>query len=65
MKQFKPILTVIGFLAVVKALSTLIPTPTPTGNVTIPHDEVEITFIQESTAMNEYEYETLVLRAER
>ena len=65
MKQFKSILTVIGFLTVIKALVSLIPTPTPTGNVTIPHDEVEITFIQESTALNEYEYETLVLRAER
>ena len=56
MKQFKPILTVIGFLTVVKALSTLIPTPIPTGTVTVAHEDVEIVFVQD---------ENLVLRAER
>ena len=56
MKQFKPILTIIGILTVIKDLSAFIPTPTPTGTVTIAHEDVEIVFVQD---------ENLVLRAER
>lgn len=35
------------------------------STVTVLHDEVEIEFVEDVTAMNEYEYETLNLRAER
>ena len=63
MNNTKSILALIGFLAILKALVSLI--PQPKGTVAIVHDEVEIEFVQDPTAMNEYEYETLVLRAER
>ena len=63
MKNSKSILALVGFLAVLKALTSLI--PQPEGTVTVVHEEVEIEFVEDVTTMNEYEYETLVLRAER
>ena len=42
------ILALIGFVAVLKALISLI--PQPEGTVTIVHEEVEITFVEDSVA---------------
>lgn len=42
------ILALIGFVAVLKALVSLI--PQPEGTVTIPDDEIEITFIEDTVA---------------
>ena len=42
------ILALIGFVAVLKALVSLI--PQPEGTVAIVHEEVEITFIEDSVA---------------
>ena len=63
MNNIKSILALVGFLCVLKALVSLI--PQPKGTVTVLHEEVEIEFVEDVAAMNEYEYETLVLRAER
>ena len=63
MNNIKSILALVGFLAILKALISLI--PQPEGTVTVIHEEVEIEFVEDATAMNEYEYETLSLRAER
>lgn len=35
------------------------------GTVTVVHEEVQIEFVQEETAMNEWEYSTFELRASR
>ena len=42
------ILALIGFVAVLKALVSLI--PQPEGTVTIVHEEVEITFVEDVVA---------------
>ena len=42
------ILALIGFVAVLKALVSLI--PQPEGTVTAVHEEVEITFVEDSVA---------------
>lgn len=63
MNNIKSIFALIGFLATLKALVSFLPQSEST--VTIIHDEVEIEFVEDATAMNEYEYETLNLRAER
>mgnify|MGYP003142346252 CR=1 FL=1 len=42
------ILALIGFVAILKALVSLI--PHPEGTVTIVHEEVEITFVEDSVA---------------
>ena len=42
------ILALIGFVAILKALVSLI--PQPEGTVTIVHEEVEITFVEDSVA---------------
>ena len=42
------ILALIGFVAVLKALISLI--PQPEGTVTIVHEEVEITFVEDTVA---------------
>ena len=42
------ILALIGFVATLKALVSLI--PQPEGTVTIVHEEVEITFVEDSVA---------------
>ena len=42
------ILALIGFVAILKALISLI--PQPEGTVTIVHEEVEITFVEDSVA---------------
>jgi hypothetical protein len=47
MKQFKSTLAFIGFLTVLKAFVSLI--PQPQGTVTIVHEEVEITHVQDAT----------------
>ena len=47
MKQFKSTLALIGFLTVLKAFVSLI--PQPQGTVTIVHEEVEITHVQDAT----------------
>ena len=63
MNNIKSILAFVGFLTILKTLISLI--PQPEGTVCVIHEEVEIEFIEDATAMNEYEYETLSLRAER
>jgi len=57
------ILTLIGFLAILKALISLI--PQPQGTVTVIHEEIEITFIEDGSAKADSETQTLALRAER
>ena len=47
MKQFKSTLALIGFLTVLKAFVSLI--PQPQGTVTIVHEEVEISHVQDAT----------------
>jgi hypothetical protein len=42
------ILALIGFVAILKALVSLI--PQPEGTVAIVHEEVEITFVEDSVA---------------
>lgn len=42
------ILALIGFVAILKALISLI--PQPEGTVTIVHEEVEITFVEDTVA---------------
>ena len=42
------ILALVGFVAILKALASLI--PQPEGTVTIVHEEVEITFVEDSVA---------------
>ena len=42
------ILALIGFVAILKALVSLI--PQPEGTVTIVHEEVELTFVEDSVA---------------
>lgn len=42
------ILALIGFVAILKALVSLI--PQPEGTVTIVHEEVEITFVEDTVA---------------
>ena len=42
------ILALIGFVAILKALVSLI--PQPEGTVTIVHEDVEITFVEDSVA---------------
>ena len=42
------ILALIGFVAILKALISLV--PQPEGTVTIVHEEVEITFVEDSVA---------------
>ena len=66
MKNSKSLLAFVGFLCVLKALTlALLGALAPKGTVTVVHEEVEIEFVEDVTTMNEYEYETLVLRAER
>jgi len=57
------ILALIGFLAVLKAFISLI--PQPQGTVTVLHEEIEITFIEDGSAKADLETQTLALRAER
>ena len=57
------ILALFGFIAILKALVSLI--PQPQGTVTIPHEEIEITFIEDGSAKADSEAQTLALRAER
>ena len=42
------ILALVGFIAILKALVSLI--PQPEGTVTIAHEDVEITFVEDSVA---------------
>jgi hypothetical protein len=42
------ILALIGFVAILKALISLI--PQPEGTVTVVHEEVEITFVEDTVA---------------
>ena len=66
MNNIKSILALVGFLCVLKAFTLVVlGALAPKGTVTVLHDEVEIEFVEDVAAMNEYEYETLVLRAER
>ena len=63
MNNTNRILALIGFVAILKALTSL--TPQPQGTVTILHEEIEITFIEDGSAKANSETKTLALRAER
>ena len=65
-KLLRSYLSLLGFLCLLKAITiAVLGALAPKGNVTVIHEEVEIEFVEEEAAMNEYEYETLVLRASR
>jgi len=56
-------LALIGFLAILKTYISLI--PQPQGTVAILHEEIEITFIEDGSAIHEEEAPYDALRAER